>query len=151
MPVVLKCLHCSHESRMPDAVMVEVLQARGMLKRENSPEFSLVRELLSGVSGDLKCDKCQQRGVAVNDDWVDDWEDTVRCEGCQAAIDPERLEVFPDTKYCPNCQSSSESGGTPGAEREFCERCGGLMKLIKRGGVGLAGYSMVCSDCGKRG
>lgn len=151
MPVVLKCHHCAHEFRMLDGVMVETLQARGMLKRDKSPEITLVRELLNTVSGDLKCDSCHSRGVEIKDDWVDDWDDVVRCEGCKTAIDPERLEVFPDTKFCPNCQSSSESGGTPGAEVEYCERCAGVMKLVKRGGAGLAGYSMVCSDCGKRG
>lgn len=121
------------------------------MKRAADPDPSLIRELFTSISPNLDCTECHKTGVEVLDDWTDDWNDEVRCEGCNAAIDPERLEVFPDTKFCPACQGQAESGGTPGAEAEFCASCGGLMKLAKRGGVGLAGYQMVCGDCGKRG
>ena len=131
--------------------MLDILQTRGMLKREKEPDPAYVRELLTSISGQLKCAECHKVGVTVQDDWEDEWSDEVRCLGCKKTIDPERLEVFPDTKYCPDCQSTSESGGTPGAEDEYCERCGGLLKLVKRGGQGIAGYAMVCSSCGKRG
>lgn len=149
MPVVLKCHQCAAERRMIDDLMVETLQSKGMLKRDKKPDLTLVRELLVSISDQLQCDECHNTGVEITDDWSDDWDDQVRCEGCKAPIDPERLEIFPDTKFCPHCQSSAESGGTPGEEVEFCSFCGGILKLTKRGGAGLAGYRMTCSDCGK--
>ncbi len=150
MPVVLKCHHCSHEKRMLDVQMLDVLQTRGMLRRAKEPDLTLVRELLTSIGGELKCNSCHEIGVAIMDDWSDDWSDEVQCLGCKTAIDPERLEVFPDTKYCPKCQKLVDAGGSPGAEDEYCERCGGIMKLSRRGGSGTAGYVMSCTDCGKR-
>lgn len=150
MPVVLKCHHCQHEARMLDEEVLEALQSRGMLKREKEVKPEYARELLNSISGQLECAKCHSIGVEVTDDWEDDWSDEVLCLGCKIPIDPLRLEVFPDTKYCPSCQSAVESGGAPGEEAEYCESCGGILKLAKRGGSGLAGYGMVCSDCGKR-
>lgn len=135
---------------MLDAQMLDVLQTRGMLRREKEPDLTLVRELLNSISDQLKCNACHKVGVAIKDDWSDDWSDEVQCLGCKAAIDPERLEVFPDTEYCPKCQKLVDAGGSPGAEAEYCERCGGLLNLTKRGGSGIAGYVMSCSDCGKR-
>ena len=151
MPVVIKCRHCEEEFRMADAEMIAALQARGMLKREKKPELSLVRELLCGIADGLPCSSCGGLGGEVKDDWEDDWSDEVMCAGCGVAIDPDRLEIFPDTKWCPQCQKAAEAGEQPGAEPEFCSFCGGLMKMTRRGGAGLAGYAMVCSDCGKRG
>lgn len=150
MPVVLRCRHCSNQQRLFDPQMVEIVQRHGMLRRDSTPPADLLRELLSTLSVQLPCDKCGGLGAIVEDDWSDDWSDEVLCQGCEAIIDPERLEVFPDTKFCPQCQSSEESGAMPGQEVEYCERCGGIMKLSKRGGSGLAGYQMVCGDCGKR-
>lgn len=150
MPVVLRCLDCSAERRFTDQQSLELLQSNGMLRRETKPNGELLRELLTSVVQNVSCQECGHQGVSVNDDWSDDWSDEVLCEGCKAQIDPERLEVFPDTKYCPACQSTAESGGSPGAEVEFCTRCAGIMKLVKRGGSGVAGYQMVCGDCGKK-
>jgi hypothetical protein len=131
--------------------MLETLQQHGMLKRDNNPDLSLMRELLTSIAHTLECEHCYKLGVSVEDDWTDDWDEEVRCQGCQAAIDRERLEVFPDTKFCPNCQSKAESGSAPGDALEYCVSCGGVMQIMRRGGVGLAGYTMVCTDCGKRG
>ncbi len=150
MPVVLRCLSCSAERRFSDQQSLELLQSNGMLRRETKPDAALLRELLLSVVGNVCCEECGHLGVSVQDDWGDDWSDEVLCEGCKTQIDPERLEVFPDTKFCPKCQSSAEAGGSPGAEVEYCMRCAGVMKLQKRGGSGVAGYQMVCRDCGKK-
>ena len=151
MPVILRCTDCATEKRLTDQEMLARLQSHGMLKRESKPEVDLMRELLESVASSIPCNECGSLGMGVHDDWVDEWSDEVKCEGCQKKIDPERLEVFPDTKFCPDCQASQESGGRPGEEAEYCLRCGGIMKMSRRGGSGLAGYQMVCSDCGKKG
>ena len=151
MSVVLKCHHCQHESRMSEGNMLATLQRHGMLKRDHNPDLSLLRELLTSISDVLHCEHCHKTGASVQDDWTDDWDDEVRCQGCQTEIAPERLEVFPDTKLCPRCQSDAESGRSPGEELEYCVACGGVMQLAQRRGAGLAKYAMVCSDCGKRG
>ena len=81
---------------------------------------------------------------------ADDWEDQVLCAVCRTAIPAERLEVFPNATLCPACQAKDESGELASNDAEYCPRCGGLMKLQKRGGPGLAGYQLVCSECGRR-
>lgn len=150
MSVVVRCTDCSVEKRLSDQEMLANLQRRGMLKRETKPTPSLMRELLETVCTSLPCNECGNLGMTVHDDWSDDWSDEVLCDGCKTAIDPERLEVFPDSKLCQRCQAGMEAGETPGEETEYCLRCGGLMKLTRRGGGGLAGYQSVCSDCGKK-
>lgn len=149
MPAVFQCAHCRAERRVRDQEMLELVQSHGMLRREAKPEPALVLELLGTIADQLTCNTCGQHGALLKEDWNDDWADEVLCEGCQVAIPVERLEIFPDTKFCPDCQSLYESGQAPGEEAEYCEACGGIMKLVKRGGAGLAGYTSVCSECGK--
>ena len=150
MPVVLKCRACGEQSRLLEQQMVELVQHHGMLRRDSSPPADLLRELLTSISGQLPCSECGGLGASVEDDWTDDWSDEVACEGCGAAIDPERLEIFPDSKLCAKCQGTAEAGGDPGQDSEYCPRCGAIMKLSRRGGAGLAGYQMTCPDCGMR-
>ena len=83
-------------------------------------------------------------------DWTDDWDDEVRCSACDAVIPSERLEVFPHTKLCSACQATQEAGQIATDEVEYCSRCGGVMQLQQRRGQGLAGYQLVCGDCGAR-
>lgn len=149
MAVVVRCNDCSAEKRLSDQEMLASLQRRGMLKRESKPAPDLLRELLGTIASSLPCSDCGGLGKSIHDDWTDDWSDEVLCEGCKKQIAPERLEVFPDTKLCPDCQANQEAGGSPGQEAEYCLRCGGLLKMARRGGSGIAAYKMVCSDCGK--
>lgn len=151
MPAVLQCIQCSSERRVTNQQLLELVQSHGMLRRESKPELELVLELMGTIIAKVSCDQCGGIGVLLQDDWPDDWSTEVLCDGCKAIIPAERLEIFPDTRFCPTCQSSHESGVTPGEEVEYCLRCGGMMKLMKRGGAGLTGYTSVCSDCGKRG
>lgn len=151
MPVVLQCRHCKNQKRLLEPQMVELVQRYGMLRRDSSPPADLLKELLASVVGQLPCEACGGLGATVEEDWSDDWSDEVLCEGCKKPIDPERLEVFPDTKLCPKCQAATDAGESPGQEVEYCSSCGGILKLTKRTGGGLAGYQMVCGDCGKRG
>lgn len=151
MAVVLRCRHCKTERRVDEAMMLQMLQNRGMLRRETKPDAELLRELLSTIVSDAPCQDCGSLGATVEDDWDDDWSDEVYCKACKAIIPAERLEVFPDTEYCPTCKGKHESGESPGEEADYCPRCGGVMSLAKRTGAGLAGYQMVCGDCGMRG
>ena len=130
--------------------MLEFVQLRGMLRRDAKPEFDLLRELLFTLLGEIPCAECGGLGASMHDDWDDEWSIHIYCEGCKAVIAAERLEVFPYTKLCPQCQSDLEAGGAPGAATEYCSHCGGILKLRKRSGKGLAGYQMVCTDCGKK-
>ena len=150
MSVVVRCTDCSVEKRLSDQEMLAKLQSRGMLKRESKPDAALLRELLGTICNAMPCNDCGNLGMSIHDDWSDEWSDEVYCEGCKKQIDPERLEVYPDSTLCQNCQASQEARGTPGEETEYCMRCGGQMKLTRRGGAGLAGYQLVCSDCGKK-
>jgi RNA polymerase-binding transcription factor DksA len=149
MPVVLTCGKCGTQSRLTDQQMVEELQSRGMLRRDAKPSTDLVRELFNSLTDQRVCPDCNCEGMQVGDDWEDEWTDGVLCAACQTRIPPERLEVFPHAKFCPACQAQRDAGEEPGAELEYCERCGGILKLANRGGTGLAGYRMVCSDCGR--
>ncbi len=150
MPVVLSCPSCSAQQRLTDEQMLVRLQAQGMLRREKNLDLALVRELLTTAAEQFSCTKCDRTGLVVGDDWEEEWTDETRCLACQTVIPAERLEVFPDTQLCPACQTKKETGEFNSGDAEYCSRCGGLMNLRRRGGAGLAGYDMVCSECGAR-
>lgn len=151
MAVVLRCKQCAVERRWTEQQMLDRLQARGMLRRESDPAPEMLLELFKNVVADVPCQDCGGLGAAVLDDWDDDWEDVVKCKGCNDVIPPERLEVFPDTKFCPKCQVSNEAGQDPGEDCDYCPRCGAVMSLSRKGGTGIARYQMSCGDCGYRG
>ena len=121
-----------------------------MLRREKNPETALLRELLTTAAEQIRCSKCSCAGLVVGDDWEEEWTDETQCSACHAVIPAARLEVFPDTQLCAACQAKKETGASIAGDAEYCAHCGGLMELRKRGGAGLARYSMVCSDCGAR-
>ena len=129
--------------------MLSQLQAQGMLRREKNPDFQLVRELLATTAARLCCKECGSAGLEIGDDWEDDWTDEARCGSCQRIIPAERLEIFPEAELCSDCQSKRESGRLATDDAEYCGFCGGLMKLHARRGAGVAGYRMVCRDCGR--
>ena len=151
MPAILRCPNCQHERKLLGEEVLTVLQAHGMLRRENEPETALIRELLVSIANQLPCGSCGAVGVEVRDGWSDEWVDVVSCASCAAVIPAERIEVFPDTKLCSKCQAKRESGEDVGQDAEYCSRCGGILKLTKKGGSGLAGYRMTCGDCGATG
>lgn len=129
--------------------MLAHLQARGMLRREAEPRDDLVHELFVSIAARIPCQDCGAIGTTVHEDWEDDWEKEVRCEGCNAVIPAERLEIFPQTTHCIQCQQRVEAGNDIHQEWEYCPYCGGLMSLKKSGGQGIARYRMSCSSCGK--
>lgn len=150
MPVVVRCHQCLAERRFEEESMLARLHSRGMLRRERNPETALVRELFTTLAEDLPCPECGASGATVHDLWDDEWSDEAPCEGCKTPISAERLEIFPDTKLCPSCQSKLDAGEDIHQEVDYCPSCGGILQLSKRHGTGLAGYRMVCGECGKR-
>ena len=130
--------------------MLSYLQGIGMLRREADATVDLITELFVSSAKRLVCPTCGLTGLAVQEDvWEDEWEDERHCQVCNAVIPAERLEVFPDAQLCPTCQQKSERGEATAEQADYCRHCGGLMVLRQRSGSGLAGYRMVCSDCGR--
>jgi predicted nucleic acid-binding Zn ribbon protein len=82
----------------------------------------------------------------ADDDW-EAWGEARRCIGCGTAIPSERLEILPNTQQCTPCAASGRTSRED--QREFCDRCGGLLTLTQRRGTGLAGYRMICTHCGR--
>jgi len=147
----LVCSSCQSSERLDSGVMVARLRALGMLRRDGSPSEAILEELFQSMLDKLACPQCGDTALTVqNVEWQDDWGDTVRCEQCNQPIDKERLEVFPDTRRCPSCQRRSEQG-VADDDPIYCQHCGGLMSLRKRTGTNLAGYRLVCSECGRGG
>ena len=137
---------------------VMLLRAIGLLKRDKQPDPEFVNSLFAARQGDLHCPQCGDNPLqslaakpSATDIEEDDeqWGMARRCSVCRQTIPTERLEVLPDTDLCNQC---ARSGRTKEGEetREFCPRCGGLMKISTSGGAGLSRYQMRCQDCGYR-
>ena len=141
---------------------VALLRRRGKLLRDKRPDPEIVEQLILVELPNLSCKSCGhvgiQRvsgddcaltdGVLIDGDGLtdEDWGEARRCCGCGVKIDPERLDILPDTTQCTACSAAGKTGQSD--EREFCPRCGSVMRLAQRRGSGLAGYSMRCESCG---
>ena len=148
--VSLRCAHCNSKAVLGLELLTERLRNLGMLRRESKPDWEFLIALLDEGARKLICDDCHRPGQIVevleNEDDAD-WGEGKKCEGCGAAIPPERLEIFPDTEYCPDCQAKAETGEVPGAELEYCQYCGDIMETARAGGSGIARYVMRCRGC----
>ncbi len=123
-----------------------------MLRRANEPDSELHWALLESARRKLACEYCGHVGLDARrqaDDFDDAWPSAAVCRACGAVIPAERLEVFPDARLCARCQHGAE---TAAAEpREFCPRCGAVMKMRSSGGSSITRYQMACDACGYRG
>ena len=136
---------------------VALLRRRGKLLRDKRPDAEIVEQLMLIELPRLSCESCGHIGLqqVSSDDGAltdsdgltdEDWGEARRCCGCGVKIDLERLDILPNTTQCTACSASGKTGQAD--EREFCPRCGSVMRLAQRRGGGLAGYSMRCASCG---
>lgn len=141
----LRCAGCHWRKTVGPDEMIERLRLMGRLRRDAKPDWEYVLELFRLESQNMACVECGQQGLLVEPvtDDFDDWGQAVKCEVCKTPIPLERIEIFPDSKRCAKCVDVSME------EREFCDYCGGLMKMVRRKGTGISGYQMACSDCGR--
>ena len=121
-----------------------------MLLREKEPTPELVDSLADAKLSFFVCGHCGQSGLQREDDPEQDhgWPEAKPCRGCSARIPVERLELFPNTQYCAQCQATIDRGETPEAEREFCSRCGEVLRHRARQ-RGIATYELYCPACGR--
>ena len=154
MPSMLqfRCTNCGYCQLSHLEEILERLRSLGKLRRAQDPGLDLILELANSSAGSFRCSECGQVGLAteqVTED--DDWQEVRNCEQCNKPIPLERLELFPGTTFCMECQSASDAGNDDDSQREFCPRCGGLMKVRSSRGAGIARYVMACQDCGHTG
>ena len=129
--------------------MVQRLRHVGMLLREAEPDEPIVDALAGEVVSQFSCCKCEQTGLEFCEDPFGDdaWPEAKACVACGEIIPSERIELFPAVERCATCQSAAESGNPVGNDREFCPRCGDVMKMRMRHGR-VAKYEMHCAGCG---
>ncbi|MCA9216050.1 MAG: hypothetical protein KDB27_23445 [Planctomycetales bacterium] len=144
----LRCRDCGDETIIGPHEIARRLREAGQLRREANPEQEIVLALFEEFLPNLKCDACGANNWKIADVPIDEnhWGEPVLCEVCKQQVPPERLEIFPNEKRCAACKDKPETD-----EPEFCAICGGLMAIRQRGGSGIAGYVMVCTDCGRSG
>jgi hypothetical protein len=131
--------------------MLAWLRRSGMLRRQADPEADVLQELFLASTGRYACPNCAVRGLrAAPDQPSDDWPEERPCQQCGTVIPAERLEVLPETKLCPTCQRRAEEASEETGADAFCGQCGGRLAVKQRAGIGLAGYRLVCSDCGRK-
>lgn len=130
--------------------MATLLRRTGKLRRAAEPEAEILVELFNASASGFACESCGNIGLIASPavDEASDWGGSRPCETCGKPIPAERVELFPNVKVCVNCQSRSESG-QDAAEREFCPKCGALMKMRQSQAGGVTRYVMSCSECRK--
>lgn len=145
----VRCDSCADRRIIGPEEMLDRLRAAGKLRRDATPDAELVEELFRQHLKSQTCSNCTTGSLSLSkwDTAPDDWDDSIRCEICKTTIPPERLEIFPNIKRCAACNDKPADPDIP----EYCDACGGLMMMRQRGGSGLAGYVMSCSDCGRKG
>jgi hypothetical protein len=130
--------------------MVSLLRSAGVLKSKSDSSPEVVRELFIASAARLRCPDCKAIGLATGEtaDALsdEDWGQARACEGCRAPIPPERLELLPDVRLCAACQQQDDRGELAD-DREFCPRCGAVMRLVSRRGAGISRYKMQCPAC----
>lgn len=148
----ITCPHCSASAVCGPEQMAARLRQSGMLRREKDASWDLIGELFHSAAARMACAECGHRGLSVSiaaDDWDDeDWGESRSCAGCGQPIPGERLEAFPNAQLCVQCQRAADRGEDTGPP-EYCPRCGTPMRLQQRRGSGLAGYQLVCPQCGR--
>lgn len=122
-----------------------------MLRREADPDSELVGALAAEAVAQMTCQHCDATSLTFQDDPFADeaWPEAKACVACGEPIAPERLELFPQMERCAACQSSAERGEPIGNDREFCARCGDVLKMRVRHGR-AAEYEFYCPGCGAR-
>jgi len=117
----------------------------GLLRRQAQPDNDTVRELFRNSAAKFQCEVCGQRGLSVRIATDQGWPQQRACEICGAPIPAERLEVLPLAVRCAACEAKSQHGGED--EREFCPRCGEVLKLRLSTGTGISRYTLTCPRC----
>ncbi len=150
---VLLCKRCKHQQVVGRSERLALLRANGNLLRDKDPSPDIVDALFENLLVRLECTACGAAGLEENSDSTEEsnpetWGESRRCIGCGAAIPAERLELLPNTQQCTPCAAAGKTSRED--QRQFCDRCGGLVVLTARRGAGLAGYTMTCSSCGQR-
>jgi len=154
--VRLACRGCNWHTFCDDDDILALLRNAGTLRRATECSREMLLELLRSHANKMTCDSCDRVGLTVatdtkdaNDDFDDgDWNEVRLCRGCRKPIPDERLELFPNEVLCASCKEQGVSPAGP-TEQEYCERCGGLMKMQQSRSGGISRYVMRCSDCGR--
>lgn len=122
-----------------------------MLRREAEPEPAFVEALAAETTHRMVCESCGETGL-VRTEAFDDFDvlEAKDCVACGVRIPPERLELFPDSIRCAACTAALENGQAVGNDREFCSRCGDVLRMRTREQA-VTRYQMYCPSCGARG
>lgn len=152
--LAIACPTCGSVRGAGITEMVAMLRAAGLLKAKSDSSPDVIRELFRASAAKLKCPGCGAIGLSTRgaDEAMraamrdEDWGQDRACEACRAPIPPERLELLPDARLCAACQQEEDCGELAD-QREFCPRCGAVMRLVSRRGAGIARYTMRCPSC----
>jgi transcription elongation factor Elf1 len=141
----LQCPVCDARQWCDQAAMLNRLRQLGMFRRQADPPAEMIVQLFRESVERFRCADCQHVGMVAQVASDDDWADTRSCSSCGAPIPAARLELFPDAKRCAACESQAESPQEE--DREFCPRCGNVMRLEPQHGRGVTRYTLVCPSC----
>lgn len=143
----LVCPACGSAERCADSQMLARLRSLGLMRRDAKPDPGMVRELFRSSANRFSCHDCDHLGLTVREPIDDEWGTVKVCDRCRGRIPTERLELYPDATRCAACEAAAGPAGTE--DREFCPRCGDLLKVqLRRSGV--TRYELVCPSCGRR-
>lgn len=150
---ILLCKRCKHQQIVGRSERIHLLRTNGKLLRDKDPSPDIVDALFENLISQIQCAACGATGLEERAESTDEtdpeiWGESRRCIGCGVAIPAERLELLPKTQQCTPCAAAGKTSRED--QRQFCDRCGGLVVLTARRGSGLAGYTMACSSCGQR-
>ncbi len=148
--VRISCRACGWAQDLSLSEMVGQLRAAGILKATSDSSPEVIRELYIASTEKLACPDCVAAGISARAATPEDdeaWGQARACEVCRAPIPRERLELLPDARLCAGCQAQDERGEANATEREFCPRCGAVMKLAATRGQGITRYAMRCPAC----
>ena len=129
--------------------MQQELNALGKLTKQTEPEVDIMLELYRTTPATANCGQCGRAAISIMEtaDEFDDL-DPRRCEGCNAVINRERLEVFPNVQTCTTCADNTAPAGTP---VDYCIVCGDLMSVVTTSRHGITRYIGRYRGCGHEG
>ena len=154
--ITMTCRACGHRSQQE---LSQLLRQLGMLRRTNDNDPDVLLQLFSAAQQRVSCPACGSAEVtshlatasAANEDEDAGWPDARKCENCGAPLATERLRLFPQATRCARCQQLHEAAPEEDQQREFCPKCGDVLRMESHQRTGITRYASVCRACGYRG
>ena len=141
----LVCSQCQEVELCGPAQMLARLRSLSLLRRDAQPDPAVLTELFRCSASKFACHACDHQGLTVREAAPENWGQARVCEVCSVRIPAERLELFPDANRCARCEAAAEKDQLQ--DREFCAKCGEVLRPRLRTGSGISRYEMTCPRC----